>query len=201
MRGLKLLAAAGAGALLLTLLVVSVYEKPSREPLPQAPAQLGYKDIYLGMPREALREVWEEGCSEAGHPDSPWCHEMWALPLPRRYRSLGSTLLDKVQLFLVDGKVGGFFLTFPHDDYQTLRVAFVEKYGPPKSRTLKTWKNRLGATFEGESLTREWADASIHAEEYGEQVTTGTISIASRIYLAHLEREGRKRAREAARDL
>ncbi len=54
----------------------------------------------------------------------------------------------------VDGKLFMINGSFSQSDFKTVEQAFIEKFGPPKSRTVEQFQNAFGAKFDG--VTEGW---------------------------------------------
>lgn len=186
----------------------------------QGKTPLGFKDIYLGMPKETFQPIWEEGCRELAVLPRRYvppftetrkkvedenekkermasCLREHAPRLPSRYRSVGSIKLLEVRVFVSEDKVGLIGFWFWQRDYQELRVAFIEKYGPPIRRE---------TTLNGESLTWILKDGEIALNEFRDSRSDreddiGTAAISSKAYNDLLERERKSHIKKDAEGL
>jgi hypothetical protein len=88
--------------------------------------------------------------------------------------SLGSVSVTAIFQFMNDKfvAVGGHF---PSEGYQTVRSAFVGKYGPPTAKS-----------FEQEKLTWEGPEVAISLDRSGEKVTEGFFYILTQEFRAGL---------------
>ncbi len=188
---------------------------------------LGFKDIYLGMPKETLRPLHERHCIEESpeaysenevlrRRDAGWrskCLEglqqsQPVLGLPRSYRQVGSIELEDVKVKVLDGKAAAIILEFWNrfagsiSQYENLQAAFIERYGPPKFRDVKKFQNRLGSQFESELLTWKQEDGAITLAEYsGGYIGLGHATIYNRAFEATLQQEERSKVKKDAEGL
>ena len=173
----------------------------------QEPSRLGFKEIWVGMSKGAFRPIWQEGCRERA---MEWpidfekneilaeCLKGPIVVLPSRYRRIGTISLYDALVDVRDDKVGSIILAFWQRDYEALRAAFVERYGPPTQRKIRTWKNKLGTSFNGESLSWERREGRIILDEFSGTIGKGSAQIASRDYLDGLAEEQRSRTKKDA---
>lgn len=98
--------------------------------------------------------------------------------------SLGGVSVTAIFQFMNDKlvAVGGHF---PTEEYQTVRTAFVEKYGPPTAKS-STVQNRMNASFEQEKLTWEGPKVAISLDRLGDKVTEGFFYILTQEFRAGL---------------
>ena len=99
--------------------------------------------------------------------------------------SLGSVSVTAIFQFMNDKlvAVGGHF---PSKDYQTVRTAFVEKYGPPMTAKSSTVQDRMNASFEQEKLTWEGPGVAISLDRLGDKVTEGFFYLLTQEFRAGL---------------
>ena len=190
----------------------------------QEKPRLGFKDIYLGMAKEALRPIVERGCREdaaawasALRKNEPLLSEAvvaerqqeqikrcLANPpptLPQRYWHVGSILVIMPTVVIKDDKVGGIRLSLMRDDFRAMEAAFTEKYGPPLFRTIEVVKNKLGAEFNSEVLTWELKEGTILMKERSLSLDSSEVFIASYAFLDAAEKERKSRAKKDAQGL
>lgn len=192
----------------------------------QEKPRLGFKDIYLGMPKEALRPIWEESCREGikrGYsrwredwkgwsPGSPpkirseqeqlaLCLAEPELSLPQRYWKVGSISVITPTVVIKDEKVGGIRFTLLHSDFKAMEAALTQKYGAPLLRTVEVVKNKLGAEFNSEVLTWELKDGTMLMKERSHSLDISEVLIASYAFLDATEKERKSRAKKDAEGL
>lgn len=68
--------------------------------------------------------------------------------------------------------------------YEPLRDIYLEKYGPPTTRETKAVQNRMGATFEDETLTWTGARVTVTISRYAGTLTKGAASLMTNERLA-----------------
>lgn len=210
MKGKMMLVAAG-----FVLLAASAWaqEKP----------RLGFKDIYLGTPKEALRSIWEEECRrEIDKGSSLRATDYTSRPFRNRskeeqltlclaeptltlwtgqYTRVGSVSLLSVTVHVKDEKVGGIRLGLSGRDFTAMEAALTEKYGPPLLRTTEVVKNKLGAAFNSEVLTWELKDGTILMKERSGSLNISEVFITSDAFLNATEKERKSRAKKDAEGL
>ena len=113
--------------------------------------------------------------------------------------SLGSASVTAIFQFMNDKlvAVGGHF---PSKEYQTVRTAFVEKYGPPMTAKSSTVQNRMNASFEQEKLTWEGPGVAISLDRLGDKVTEGFFYVLTQEFRAGLlkaNEDAKKKLRDA----
>ena len=113
--------------------------------------------------------------------------------------SLGSVSVTAIFQFMNDKlvAVGGHF---PSKEYQTVRTAFVEKYGPPMTAKSSTVQNRMNASFEQEKLTWEGPGVAISLDRLGDNVTEGFFYVLTqefRVGLLKANENAKKTLRDA----
>ena len=192
---------------------------------PQEKPRLGFKDIYLGMPREDVKPIIEKGCKDSAETQKKWLRDNTPqtediiqetvrrnltyclkqgeseLRLPPTYSYVGSIFLGDVRVDLREDKVEAIYFDFKKKNYEALRAAFIEKYGPPTSRTSRTWQNKLGASFVGEMIIWHLRDGVITMNELSDRLDIGSALIASEAYVDLLTREKKSRAKKDAEGL
>lgn len=186
----------------------------------QEKPRLGFKDIYLGMPKEALRQVWEKSCrEEIDNRYSKWETDYSSSPARKRskseqftlcfsqpsltlwtgaYTKVGSISLLTVSVHVKDEKVGAIRLYLSQRDFEAMEAAIKEKYGPPLLRTVEVVKNKLGAAFNSEVLTWELKDGTILMKERSSSLDMSEVIIASYTFLDEAEKERKARAKKDA---
>ncbi len=191
----------------------------------QETPRLGFKDISLGTPLEAIRSLHERYCIEEssspalpGGYNSTWRNECLEklqeaqpmLNLPRSYRQVGSLKLSDVKVKVLDGKAAAIILEFWNrfsgvgSHYESLRAAFIERYGPPKIRDVKEFQNRLGSQFKSELLSWKQEDGGIILAEQsagGDILGIGLATIYNRAFEATLQQEERSKVKKDAEGL
>ncbi len=180
----------------------------------QEKPRLGFKDIYLGMPKVAIQHILEEGCREqatAAQRTEPevmaryvsWClaSSPLILQLPRRYELVGSISLLSAKVLVKDEKVGGIHLELRRHDYDGMQAALEEKYGRPTNRTVEVVKNKLGAEFNSEVLTWELKEGTVLMKERSSSLDISEVLITSYAFLDKAEKERKSRAKKDAEGL
>jgi hypothetical protein len=96
--------------------------------------------------------------------------------------------ITPVFMFL-NGKLGGVSGRFKVEAYPDLRTAFVDKYGAPSSTERSTVQNKMGASFEQESLVWDGPTIYIHLTRLSDTVTNGSFSVGTKNYFRTLDQE------------
>lgn len=182
-------------------------------------SRLGFKDIYLGMPGDSLRPTLEASCQrEISEEFSRWGKEYRAsgsfrkrspaeqlalclgepsIQLRGDYEKVGSINVW-TSVFLTDNVVGAIQILFGRRDYDAMRAAFVEKYGPPADQGHRVFKNKLGAQFRGEFLTWNREDGYLRLSEISDSLNVSSAYLCTKAHEEAVEKEKRSRAKRNA---
>ena len=83
---------------------------------------------------------------------------------------------------LVDGNVGSIFVAFHQDSFDQISAALVEKYGPPRSRTVEDVVSKIGVHYKNYKARWVGRRLSLLCESVGTQVDQGSIHIFTSEY-------------------
>jgi len=75
----------------------------------------------------------------------------------------------------VDGKLWDISAVFNQTDFETVKKAFTEKFGDPKSSESKVYQNAFGATFLGQILTWDNGTSTILLVERNQNLNTSSV--------------------------
>ena len=103
--------------------------------------------------------------------------------------SLGSVNVSTYLSFIKDRFVA-VTASFKADGYETVKMAFMDKYGPPTSTANSTVQNRLNATLQQEELKWDGKTVYIELRRLGTDLTQGTFVIETQEYRATEEKNG-----------
>ncbi len=96
----------------------------------------------------------------------------------RQVNCLSKGINEEYFYMFADGILAAVEYSFHHLRYLQYKEAFSQKYGPPKSTKLKSYKNLLGAEWQGEVLSWEKDASAIVLSEYGEDINTSQVSVS-----------------------
>lgn len=108
---------------------------------------------------------------------------------------IGDTPVDIVYN-LVNGRFEGFYLQFKPDAFESLRDAFVTKWGAPTSTDYPIFETRGGAKAGNTVLRWKFAHGTLTLSKFGGSLLDGNASIYTPRYRAA---QDEKRKRDAAR--
>lgn len=138
-------------------LIVALAVSAAAQTVPSQPYEV--KGVKLGSALSA----WKAGVGAA-------CMEMTATPHPDQNSFLcpGATyagIKSQEVVTFYKSQLSSFYFRTDHDNYETLRDALKQKFGPPTSSEQKTYQNGYGASFTGEYLMWLNSTSSITLEE------------------------------------
>jgi hypothetical protein len=87
-----------------------------------------------------------------------------------------------INVELVDGNVGSIFVAFHQDSFDQISAALVEKYGPPRSRTVEDVVSKIGVHYKNYKARWVGRRLSLLCESVGTQVDQGSIHIFTSEY-------------------
>jgi hypothetical protein len=87
------------------------------------------------------------------------------------------------------GRLTSFYFKFSHDDYDALRDALKQKFGPPSQTEQKKYQNGYGTTFNGEYSLWVNGPTSITLEEVGGDRDHSILLFAHNEILAEKEKD------------
>jgi len=79
----------------------------------------------------------------------------------------------------VDGTLASVEYSFHHLRYRGYREAFIQKYGPPTSSKVKSYKNLMGGEWQGEALYWENGTSVIALNEYDKNIESSHVTISN----------------------
>ena len=161
------------------LLIVAAFSALAAQAIPQTKPQAapdGYvwnqqPDSFRGIPwgatEKEAKKITNLGTCLSSRTKERNCSLMF---------KLGSVEMEAFLSFQATGfvSVSG---SFDSSSYQTVKSAFIEKYGTPTTTQTKTVQNRMNAQFEQEQM--EWSGSAAHIvlSRFGSKLTEGFFII------------------------
>jgi hypothetical protein len=106
-----------------------------------------------------------QGCT--GNPEAPWYVDFGDAPTGR---------VTPYLQFAPDGTFYAYAATFPVDGFAAIRTILVKRLGAPTADVPGTVQNRMGATFEQETITWLLPHVRIQLMQRGTDINTGFLS-------------------------
>jgi hypothetical protein len=105
-----------------------------------------------------------------------------------------------VATYLIDYKVAIISVSFRSSDFDTVKSAAIEKYGPGTS-TFEKLRNKMGAQFENETIT--WTDSTdvLSISQYAGTIDRGNYTIKSISSIEALKQRKSQQTTNNANDL
>ncbi len=105
-----------------------------------------------------------------------------------------------VAAYLIDYKIAVISVSFKSSDFDAVKTAAIEKYGPGTSK-FETLRNKMGAQFENETIS--WADSTdiLSISRYAGSIDRGTYTIKSISSIETFEQRKSQQTINNAKDL
>ncbi len=115
--------------------------------------------------------------------------------------TLAGVDVDQWTILLKDGVVHTIIVTLPADKFDAVEAATIERWGKPKSRSVGTVKNRMGASFD--QVQADWVSDGtfLRAMKRGGKVDQASFYLTTERGMAERDKARKDQAKAGAKDM
>jgi hypothetical protein len=162
------------------------------------PAQLGFKDIFIGQGVEYFHGKKQYICTT--DPKSTTAEEMCSLH-PGEKPTIANAPATAVIAQIYSGQVHDILVYFKPVDFVDVSAAFIEKYGAAHAKSTEPLTTAAGAKFENQILEWKFETGTLRVQKYGSRITNSIVFFSSHDAIKLFQALKQKRASKGANDL
>jgi hypothetical protein len=100
-----------------------------------------------------------------------------------------------------DDRLVSVLLVYASEKFEQMKAAMLERFGPPQDTKTEMLQNRMGASFENQSLTWLQGDALLQLSQRFNRVDQGMIGLVSKQHVERRKNERKDETKARAKDM